>query len=149
MVVDGDSFRAQFRVESPGQYCFIWRLNDSEWSEPAPDASVAMKFLPNEHYRIEARAIDDDLQIDFEPATADFTIAVDRVAEVLREISHLRDKDFTVRNDAVIRLSKQWERALPALRRRRAETTDDDERWWIDAAIQEAERAAASSTSRK
>jgi hypothetical protein len=147
IAVEGDSVRAHFAAAPECPHCFVWRVNGSPWSEPTTDANLTMKFLPNGPYRLEARAIDDDLQIDFEPATAECTIAVDRAAEVAREIARLRDKDFSERTDAVIRLPREWERALPALRRQRAQTTDDGERWWIEAAIQEAERAEASNRS--
>jgi hypothetical protein len=138
--IQGDSLRVRFQAERPGQDWFTWRLDDGNWSEPSSQSDVVLDFLPNGKHYFEARAIDEHLQIDPGSTRREFSVAVDRAKEVPREIAQLLGKNFSARNEAVVRLSKQPVLALPALEKARAGATDD-QRWWIEAAIQEVERA--------
>jgi hypothetical protein len=142
--LQGDSLRIRFGAEPPGQAWFTWRFDDGNWSEPSPRFDIALDFLPNGKHSFEARAIDEHLQIDPGSVRKEFSVAVDRAKEVTREIALLLGKDFSARNEAVVRLSRQPVLALPVLRKARARA-NDNQRWWIDATLQEIGRSSGAS----
>lgn len=88
---------------------------------------------------IEARAIDERLNVSATPAQAAFDITIEPERQIAGYVAKLENGDSSERTRAITALQRQPAIALRALRTAR-ETANDDQRWWIDAAIQEMER---------
>ena len=137
-----DSYVARLDAQTKQPVTFHWQLDDGPWQLSKAD-SLALDHLPNGPHVLNVTAIDDQLNMDATPATAQFETRIDPNRQMVLLMTQLFDPDFSKRELAVEALAQQPATALPALRKTR-ETATDDQRWWIDAAIQESERQAAS-----
>lgn len=126
----------QFAAPAGGKVKFIWRVNGGEWNVPTQNLEATLPWLPNGKYRIEAAAVDDQLQIDPTPAEALVEIRVNPQEQIKLLIRKLNDPDYSVRDAAVAALARRMTLALPLLQAAR-EKAGPDQRWWIDAAIQQ------------
>lgn len=137
--VSADSVRLKFSTTAAGRSWFIWRLDGGPWSPPDANAGALVQWVPGGRHRIEAVAIDSNLQMDPSPASVEFEIRVDPARQIAAMILALDSPDESRRESAVVGLSRQPELALPALRKARP-SASDKLRWWIDAAIQRIDR---------
>jgi hypothetical protein len=134
--------RLRIRSSSQGKVWFTWRADDGPWAIPSHQGETTLDDLANGQHRIEATTIDERLQLDPTPATAQVEIHVDPRQQILSLIERLRDPDYGVRNASVAALVRQPALALPLLRSAR-EQAGADQRWWIDAAIEQIEEKLA------
>jgi hypothetical protein len=107
-------------------------------SRPARKSSTGCSNCWKEK-TIEARAIDERLNVSATPAQAAFDITIEPERQIAGYVAKLENGDSSERTRAITALQRQPAIALRALRTARA-TANDDQRWWIDAAIQEMER---------
>jgi streptogramin lyase len=128
--------KLRFEARVKGKAWFTWRADGGAWSLPAESPDTTVNWLANGKHRIEAAALDERLQIDPTPATAEVEIEVDAQKQVAALIEQLKDPDYGRRDQAVAALVLQPALALPLLQSAR-EKAGPDERWWIDAAIQQ------------
>jgi len=139
-VASSGAVAVQFSTPKPGKVWFTWRVDGGAWAAPTDKQEAKLEWLSNGKHRIEAEAIDERLQIDPTPATAQVEIHVDPRQQISALIKQLHDPDYAERNAAVAALAHQPALALPLLRAAREEA-DSDQRWWIDAAIQQVEES--------
>ncbi|MGA3324845.1 MAG: hypothetical protein ABSF45_10255 [Terriglobia bacterium] len=130
------SVRLQFETEIKGKVWFTWRIDGGDWTPPTPSAETTVNWLANGKHTIAVAALDERLQIDPNPPTAEVTIYVDPQAQIAALIEKLKDPNYTERDAAVAGLVRQPALALPLLQSARA-TAGADQRWWIDSAIQQ------------
>jgi streptogramin lyase len=128
--------KLRFETQVKGKLWFIWRVDDGAWTSPSESAETTLDWLPNGQHLIAATALDERLQMDPTPATAEVTIHVDSQKRIATLIEQLKDPDYAVRDAAVDALVHQPALALPLLQSAR-EKAGADQRWWIDAAIQQ------------
>jgi hypothetical protein len=135
--VDGSAnVTLHFASKGKGAAGFTWRIDGGPWSTPTKSSEATFEEVSNGKHRIEAAAIDERLQIDLAPATAEVDVHID-IEEHIRElIQRLADPDYSVREKAVAALVRRAGLALPVLQSAR-EKAAPDQRWWIDAAIQQ------------
>ncbi len=143
-IVEASGFvKLQFGTQLTGKAWFTWRVDGGKWNAPSTSNQTELSWLANGKHTIEAAALDEHLQIDPHPPTAEVTIQVDTHAQIAALIEQLKDHDYAVRDAAVAGLVRQPALALPQLQAARA-NADADQRWWIDAAIQQVKDALAS-----
>ncbi len=140
--VTGDLLRAEMHADGAGKHWFIWRLDREPWSQPSEQPVITRELLLNGEHVLEARAMDEHLEMDPKSAEARFVVAVDRSAQVSHAIAQLLSSDPLGREKAVRILVSHPTQALPALKQARVRASAA-QLWWIDAAIQEIERNAA------
>jgi hypothetical protein len=116
-------------------------LDSEPWSKPHTTARVRLDALPGGRHRVEVAAIGRSLQADPTPAVATIVVNIDPARQVAAFIADLSAPEYSRREAAVLGLSKQPARALPALKAARPKA-NTDVRWWIDAAIQAAEESS-------
>ena len=134
-----DSVRMRFATTASGQSWFMWRLDGGAWNSPATGAAAVLDWIPNGRHRIEAIAIDRNLQMDPSPAVAEFETRIDPARQIAAMIRALESPDEKRRESAVAGLARQPDLALLALARAR-EKANSRLLWWIDATIQRIEQ---------
>ena len=133
---DEDAVTLHFSMVIAGPHWFLWRMNGGEWSAPQKAASVSLTSLPRGDYRVEALALDKNLQAAPQPSVAVFSIRVDPSAQVAHWVRVLLVGGDNARETAVAGLVKQPALALPALQAAHAGASEEA-RWWLDAATQQ------------
>ena len=133
---EAGSVKLQFKTQINGKVWFTWKIDGGDWSAPTESTETTVNWLPEGKHTIEAAALDERLQIDPNPPSAELTIHVDPQAQIAALIERLKDPNYSVRDAAVAALVRQPALALPLLQSAR-EKAGADQQWWIDAAIQQ------------
>jgi streptogramin lyase len=135
-VEETGNVKLQFESQAAGKVRYTWRVDGGAWTTPSESTETTAPWLANGKHTIETAALDDRLQIDPTPATAEVTIHVDPQKQLAALVEQLKDPDYSRRDAAVAGLVRQPALALPLLQSAR-ENASADQLWWIDAAIEQ------------
>src|ERR1019366_8152830 len=74
--------KLRFKAKVKGPAMFTWRMDGGPWNPPTKSRETTLDDLPNGKHRIEAAALDQQLQIDLTPAEAAVDVRVDTGKQV-------------------------------------------------------------------
>lgn len=134
-------FDRALRVGGEPRLRFEWRQGDGPWQRGESD-HVVWRELPVGVTTFQLRGI--SRRLDPGPVyTVPFTLAYDPAARIAALLAELASPDYPTRAEAVRRLAKRGEEALPALEQALATAKEDTVRWWLAAARQAIQDEAA------
>ena len=131
--------RVVARVEAGEDVMVQWQWDDGDW-QFLHGREIRMDFLSPGRHVLKARAFNEMLTVQKEPALAEITVKVERRRQIERLLAGLRDPDFGRREATMKNLSKVPRPELVKALQGARETAPEGVQWWIDAALQELER---------